>query len=152
VATVVTRLFNMVQPDLALFGRKDFQQLRVIERLVRDLAFAIEIVGIDTVREASGLAMSSRNQYLAPEERERAAIIYETLNAMAAEVRAGVAIAAIETKAESRLRIAGLVPDYATVRRTLDLAQPEPGQRQGLIALIAARVGNTRLIDNVLIE
>jgi pantoate--beta-alanine ligase len=152
VATVVTRLFNMVQPDLALFGRKDFQQLRVIERLVRDLAFALEIVGIDTVREANGLALSSRNQYLAPEERERAAIIFKTLNTMAEQVRSGVAVAAIESEAESRLRTAGLVPDYATVRRALDLAQPEPGERQGLIALIAARLGNTRLIDNVLIE
>lgn len=151
VATVVAKLFHLVQPDVAFFGRKDFQQLRVIERMVRDLAMPIELVGIDTLREPNGLAMSSRNQYLSTEERERAAEIHRTLLAMRDAVHQGRAVAAIETAAADRLEQAGFCVDYAAIRRADDLSQPTEDQRDGLVGLIAARLGRARLIDNVLI-
>jgi len=152
VATVVTKLFNLVQPDLAVFGRKDYQQLLVIERLVRDLRLPIEIVGAPIVREANGLAMSSRNQYLSAEERDRASLIHFVLLGMQGEVNAGRPIAEIERLAASILEKAGFVPDYAVVRSAQTLLEPAVGQRDGLIALIAARLGKTRLIDNMLID
>ena len=146
VATVVTKLFHLVQPDVAVFGRKDYQQLLVIERLVRDLRLPIEIVGAPTQREADGLAMSSRNQYLSADERERASTIYRTLIAMRDALHAGRSIAEIEADARKQLTEAGFVPDYAALRRARDLGEPQPGQREELIALIAARLGKTRLI------
>lgn len=149
VATVVTKLFNLVQPDLAVFGRKDYQQLLVIERLVRDLRLPIEIVGAPTQRESDGLAMSSRNQYLSAEERARAGTIHRTLVAMRGALRAGTPSAAIEAEARRALVDAGFAPDYAVLRRSDDLREPAPGQSEGLIALIAARLGKTRLIDNL---
>lgn len=151
VATVVAKLFNLVQPDVAFFGRKDFQQLRVIERMVRDLAMPIEIVGVDTLREPNGLAMSSRNQYLSAEERERAAEIHRTLTAMRDAVGQGRSFAAIESAAVDRLDQSGFRVDYAAIRRADDLSVPAETQRDGLVALIAARLGKARLIDNVLI-
>lgn len=152
VATVVTKLFNLVQPDFAVFGQKDYQQLLVIRRLVRDLALPVDIVAAPTVREASGLAMSSRNQYLSTEERDRAAAIHRTLNEMAAAVRAGSAVPDIERDAAQRLEHAGLAVQYAVVRTAADLSVALPQARADLIALIAARVGRARLIDNLLIE
>jgi pantoate--beta-alanine ligase len=152
VATVVAKLFNFAQPDLAVFGQKDYQQLLVIRRLVRDLAWPIDIVAAPTFREVNGLAMSSRNQYLTPDERARAGVIYQTLNRMAEGVRAGVAFGAIETAARAALEAEGLVVDYAVVRRAEDLQPPPSGERQGLIALIAARMGRARLIDNSFID
>jgi pantoate--beta-alanine ligase len=149
VATVVTKLFNLLQPDVAVFGRKDYQQLLVIERLVRDLRLPIEIVGAPTQREADGLALSSRNQYLSAAERARASTIHRTLIAMRAALHAGAAPAAIEAEARRELIAAGFAPDYATLRRADDLREPVPNQRDGLIALIAARLGKTRLIDNL---
>jgi pantoate--beta-alanine ligase len=149
VATVVTKLFNLVQPDLAVFGRKDYQQLLVIERLVRDLRLPIDILPAPTKREASGLAMSSRNQYLSADEREQAGTIYRTLQAMRDRLHAGEALAHIEKQAQQQLVEAGFVPDYAALRRADDLLEPLPDQRDGLIALIAARLGKTRLIDNL---
>jgi len=149
VATVVTKLFNLVQPDVAVFGRKDYQQLLVIERLVRDLRLPIEIVGAPTQREADGLAMSSRNQYLSAEERQHAATIHRTLVAMRDALHTGEPVPAIEARAQEALVEAGFVPDYATLRRIDDLREPAPGQRDGVIALIAARLGKTRLIDNL---
>lgn len=151
VATVVATLFNMVQPELAVFGLKDYQQLLVIRRLVRDLAFPIEILGGPTVREASGLAMSSRNQYLSAEEKAHATTIYLTLQQMAREARAGVPREAIEREALARLEQAGFKPDYAALRRADDLEEPAAGTTSGLVALIAARLGRARLIDNLLI-
>jgi pantoate--beta-alanine ligase len=151
VATVVARLFNLVQPDVAVFGQKDYQQLLVIRRMVRDLAFPIEIVAAPIAREANGLAMSSRNQYLDASARERAGVIRATLEAMRDGVGAGSSFAEIEAAARAALEQAGLVPDYAVLRKADDLGEPAPGQRDGLVALIAARSGTTRLIDNRLL-
>jgi pantoate--beta-alanine ligase len=152
VATVVTKLFNFVQPDLAVFGQKDYQQLLVIRRMVADLALPIEIVAAPTLREGNGLAMSSRNQYLSPQERERAGVIHRTLQRMAEAVRANAGTMTIETEARKALEGEGLSVDYAALRRAEDLGEPGPGQRSGLIGLIAARLGRARLIDNLLID
>ncbi|HSN00210.1 MAG TPA: pantoate--beta-alanine ligase [Rudaea sp.] len=152
VATVVTKLFNLVQPDVAVFGRKDYQQLLVIRRLAEDLRLPIEIVAAPTRREANGLAMSSRNQYLSAEERDRAAIIYRTLCAMREQLHAGRAVAEIEADARAALEAVATSPDYATIRRGSDLAAPDPSERRGLIALIATRLGRARLIDNLLLD
>ena len=152
VATVVAKLFNLVRPDVAVFGRKDYQQLLVIRRLTRDLAYPIEIVDAPTLREANGLAMSSRNQYLDAEQRQRAAVIHATLQSMRESVRAGAQkLAAIESEAETSLRRAGFQPDYAVIRRADDLGVPAEGEAGNLIGLIAARLGSTRLIDNFLL-
>lgn len=148
VATVVSRLFNQVQPDVAVFGRKDYQQLAVVRYMVRDLAFPIEIVGADIVREANGLAMSSRNQYLSADERAQAAQISRCTAAMADAVRAGEPREAVEAGASQRLVEAGFDPDYAVLRRP-DLTVPATGETGSMVALIAARLGRTRLIDNL---
>ena len=149
VATVVARLFNQVQPDVAAFGRKDYQQLEVVRYLVRDLAFPIELLAGETVREADGLAMSSRNQYLDPGERARAPQIHRTLLAMRDAMHAGTAPAAVEAEAAAALRGAGFEVDYAVVRRA-DLGAPGAVAQAGAyVALVAARLGRTRLIDNL---
>lgn len=148
VATVVCKLFNMVQPDVALFGEKDFQQLLVIRRLVEDLAMAVEIVGVPTVREADGLAMSSRNGYLSPAEREQAPALYRALTSAAQALREGRAIDEVEQAALSRLAAAGLRPDYVTVRVAGDLTPATPDDID-LVVLAAAHLGRARLIDNV---
>ena len=152
VATVVAKLFNLVQADVAVFGSKDFQQLLVIRRMCHELGFPIEIVAAPIVREANGLAMSSRNQFLDAGQRETAAVIFATLGEMRERVRAGDDIGVIESGAAGRLADAGLVPDYATLRNIGTLAPATPGQRRGLVALIAARLGSVRLIDNLPIE
>jgi pantoate--beta-alanine ligase len=148
VATVVLRLLHMVQPELAVFGEKDYQQLLLIRRLVADLALPVEIHSGATVREPDGLAMSSRNRYLDAEARIRAAAIHATLRWMAAAWRQGRAQGEIESEAVARLRAAGLSPDYCVLRRASDLAPPGPGDSP-LRALVAVRVGSTRLIDNL---
>jgi pantoate--beta-alanine ligase len=149
VATVVCKLFNLVQPDLAVFGQKDCQQLKVIERLVRDLSLPIKVMAGATLRAEDGLALSSRNQYLSASERTRAAQIYATLQQMRQQLGQGHARAVVEQAAQARLSRAGFAPDYAVIRRLDDLAEPLEGERQGLVALIAARLGSTRLIDNL---
>ncbi len=152
VTTVVARLFNQVQPDVAVFGRKDYQQLAVIRYMVRDLAFPLEIVAAETKREADGLAMSSRNQYLSAEERPVAAQIHRTLLAMRDGIVSGESRAAVERNAASHLRDAGFDVDYAVVR-TPELVEPEGASPIGpRVALIAARLGKTRLIDNLEFE
>ncbi|NCA69830.1 MAG: pantoate--beta-alanine ligase [Sphingobacteriia bacterium] len=148
VATVVCKLLNMVQPDVALFGEKDFQQLLVIRRMVEDLAFPIEIVGIPTVREADGLAMSSRNGYLDADERARAPSLHRALLAARAELLRGVAVDAVEAQATAALREAGLVPDYVSVRVVTDL-RPATASDPDLVILAAAYLGRARLIDNL---
>ncbi|MFC4822322.1 pantoate--beta-alanine ligase [Dokdonella ginsengisoli] len=153
VATVVAKLFNLTRPHVAVFGQKDYQQLLVIRRLVRDLGYPIEIVAAPIVREANGLAMSSRNQYLDPEQRARAGVIRQTLLWMAEQSRGSDAdLSAVEAQAAARLREAGLDPDYAVVRNADDLTEPKRDERHTWVALIAARMGSTRLIDNLLIE
>ncbi|HSE12099.1 MAG TPA: pantoate--beta-alanine ligase, partial [Rudaea sp.] len=152
VATVVTKLLNLVQPHMAVFGQKDYQQLLVIRRLVRDLALPVEIVAAPTMRESNGLAMSSRNQYLTADERQRAGAIHRTLIRMCEAARAGQQFAAIESAARRALEGEGMAVDYAVLRQAADLAEPRPEQRQDLIALIAAKMGRARLIDNLLAD
>lgn len=151
VATVVAKLFNLARPQVAVFGQKDYQQLLVIRRLVRDLGYPIEVVAAPIVREESGLAMSSRNQYLDAEQRACAGVIHLTLRAMDERTRAARPRLEVEAEAAQRLTEAGLRPDYAVVRRAADLGEPGPDDRR-LVALIAARMGSTRLIDNLLID
>ncbi len=148
VATVVCKLFNMVQPDLAAFGEKDFQQLLVIRRMTEDLCLPVGILGVPTVREADGLALSSRNSYLLPEERAQAPAVRRALGHAADRLRAGLGLAEAEQRAEQELQEAGLRPDYVSVRRAADLAQPEPTDTD-LVVLAAAWLGRARLIDNL---
>ena len=148
VATVVCKLFNMVQPDLALFGEKDFQQLLVIRRLVEDLDMPIEILGVATVREADGLAMSSRNGYLSVGERLIAPQLYRVLKAAGTALAQGVAAARVEQDGVRALSAAGFRPDYVSVRRASDLAAPSRTDRD-LVVLAAAYLGKARLIDNI---
>ncbi len=149
VATVVCTLFNQVQPDVALFGEKDYQQLAVIRRLTAALYLPIEIIGVPTVREPSGLAMSSRNQYLSSHEREHIAPqLYRNLLAAAGRLQAGVRdFAAIEAEGAAALAAAGFRVDYFCVR-TPDLAVPQTDDRE-FVLLAAAWLGPTRLIDNL---
>ncbi|MCF6209328.1 MAG: pantoate--beta-alanine ligase [Gammaproteobacteria bacterium] len=149
VATVVAKFFNMVQPDVAVFGEKDYQQLLVIRRFTEELCFPVEIIGVPTVREADGLAMSSRNQYLSAEERQRAAALYRTLQTAKERLISGEGdIAAIESDAEKTLREAGFCPEYFTVCRADDL-QPATTADTALVILTATWLGETRLIDNI---
>lgn len=148
VATVVLKLFQAMPGDVAVFGEKDFQQLLVIRRMVADLLLPITIIGLPTVREADGLALSSRNQYLSAEERPTAATIYRTLQQMAAGWQAGRSADALDAEAAAALTAAGFRVDYASLRRVADLGTPAPGEAD-VVALIAARLGSTRLIDNL---
>lgn len=151
-ATVVCKLFNLVQPDVAVFGQKDFQQLKVIERMVRDLSLPVKVVAAPILRADDGLALSSRNQYLSVEERTRAPLLHDTLLKMRELLDQGHAWQALEQTAAARLQRAGFALDYVVIRRAEDLAEPADGERDGLIALVAARLGNTRLIDNLLFD
>jgi pantoate--beta-alanine ligase len=152
VSTVVCKLFNMVRPDLALFGEKDFQQLAVIRRMVDDLCIPVEVVGVPTVREPDGLAMSSRNGYLTAEERERAPALHRALQALTQAVEAGGSdLAALERAAAARIDAAGLRTDYVSVRRVRDLALPGDAD-EDLVVLAAAYLGRARLIDNLRVE
>ena len=148
VCTVVGRLFNQVQPDIAAFGKKDYQQLAVIRQLVRDLAFPVQVMAGSIVREADGLAMSSRNQYLGAEERPRAGEIRKALVGMREALAGGASLAQVEQQARGRLDAAGFEVDYAVVRRP-DLCEPLDGEDGHKVALVAARLGRTRLIDNL---
>jgi pantoate--beta-alanine ligase len=152
VATVVCKLFNLVQPDLAVFGQKDFQQLKVIERMVRDLSLPVKVIAAPTLRADDGVALSSRNQYLSADERTLAPRIHATLLQMRELVGKGHATKVVEQAATSQLERAGFVPDYVAVRRADDLALPVEGEQATLVALIAARLGQTRLIDNLLFD
>ena len=152
VATVVAKLFAMVEPDVAVFGQKDWQQLLVVRRLARELAFPLEIVAGPIVRDEDGLALSSRNRYLDTHQRARAPELHATLQWMRESFADGHARAAVEGAAMRRLERAGFKPDYAVVRRVEDLAAPEESERSGLMALVAAKLGDTRLIDNLAFE
>lgn len=153
VCTVVARLFNQVQPDVAAFGKKDFQQLAVIQQMVTDLAYPLELLRGEIVREADGLAMSSRNQYLSAQERATATVIHRTLRGMRDATLAGTSRLVVEAQAGLALAEAGFDVDYAAVR-TPDLAEPSAASEAYAasgprVALIAARLGRTRLIDNI---
>jgi pantoate--beta-alanine ligase len=149
VATVVCKLLNLLQPEVALFGEKDYQQLLVIRRMVADLAMPVRLVGVPTVREADGLAMSSRNRYLDAGERRQAPALYATLCSLGEALRQGQRdYLALERQGMERLGAAGFAADYVSVRRAQDLQPPGPDDN-ALVVLAAARLGNARLIDNL---
>ena len=149
VSTVVLKLFNCVQPALAAFGKKDYQQLMVIRRMVRQLALPVEILGGETTRAADGLALSSRNGYLSAAERAEAPRLAQVLRRTADALQSqGVAqAAALEAAAADELRAHGWAPDYIAIRRREDLGAPQASD--ALVVLAAARLGSTRLIDNL---
>lgn len=148
VATVVTKLFNMVKPDLAVFGKKDYQQLMVIRSLVRQLNFGIEIFGVDTMREPSGLAMSSRNGYLTPEQKHQAAQLYAQLQQMRTALKHGRRdYVTLCQESISSLEKQGWQVDYVDIRSQTDLSEPSPDKTE-LVIVAAAKLANTRLIDN----
>ena len=147
VSTVVSKLFNIVEPHVAVFGEKDYQQLTVIRRMVRDLCMPVQIIGAPTVRDPDGLALSSRNQYLTDEERRQAPRLYQELRRAAEGIKAGESdLAAIEHAAASALLSAGLRPDYFSVR-TRELEPPK--DERELVIVAAVRLGRPRLIDNL---
>ena len=149
VATVVLKLFNIVQPQAALFGKKDYQQLMVLRNMTRQLALPISIVGGETVRAVDGLALSSRNAYLRPAERGEAPRLYRELNKIRDAIRAGESdTTKLEEAAVAALTAAGWKTDYVAVRQQSDLAVPK-GTNLPLVALAASRLGTTRLIDNI---
>jgi len=149
VATVVLKLFNMVQPHVALFGKKDYQQCRVLSDMVRQFNLPVEMILAETVRADDGLALSSRNGFLSAAERAEAPQLYATLSRIKAALAAGNRrFAELETDAMNGLIARGWKPDYITIRRQSDLLAPQPGDT-ALVALGAARLGSTRLIDNL---
>lgn len=150
VATVVCKLFNMVQPQFAVFGEKDFQQLQVIRLMTQDLSLPIDIIGVPTARAESGLALSSRNGYLSEPERQQAAQIFQTLNGIAEKIKAGDSVSNAQQWAIAQLQGAGFNVDYVEIRDADDL-QPVSEESRQLVALVAAKLGNTRLIDNLVI-
>ncbi len=149
VATVVMKLFAIVQPQAALFGKKDYQQFMVLSAMVREFALPIEIIPGETVRAADGLALSSRNSYLSPAERAEAPQLFAHLTQVVEAIRAGNSdYEALEATTMQRLRERGWQPDYVAVRRRVDLQSPAPSDSE-LVVLAAARLGSTRLIDNL---
>ncbi|MGB7996429.1 MAG: pantoate--beta-alanine ligase [Photobacterium halotolerans] len=152
VATIVTKLFNIVQPDVACFGEKDYQQLALIRQMVNDLAMPIEIIGVPTVREMDGLAMSSRNGYLTVDERQRAPVLAKTMRWISSQIRGGRRdFDEVVLDANDQLRAAGLEPDEIYIRdaRTLQVVGEETTQA---VILMSAFLGKARLIDNQVIE
>jgi len=149
VATIVTKLLNLVQPDLALFGEKDFQQLMIIRRATDDLCMPIEIVGVATTREQDGLAMSSRNRYLSSQDRAVAPRIFAELDNTRRQIESGSGnFEALERAGFEALKSVGFKPDYYSIRDASSLLTPSPQSRE-VVILAAARIGRARLIDNV---
>ena len=149
VATVVLKLFNMVQPRAAVFGKKDYQQCLVLQTMARQLALPVEIILAETVRSEDGFALSSRNQYLSAAERAEAPRLYRVLNEVADAIRTGThAYATIEAEAMTELERHGWRPDYVTVRRREDLLVPHDADTE-LVVLAAAKLGTPRLLDNL---
>lgn len=149
VATIVAKLFIQSQADIALFGEKDFQQLKVVTQMARDLDIPIKVIGCPTVREKDGLAMSSRNRYLSPENRARAAVVPSALMHAADRLRNGAAPAQTMAQARKLLEKAGFAVDYVEARDATTLAPLARGQRGNIRLLVAAKIGATRLIDNM---
>ena len=150
VAVVVTKLFNMVQPNFAFFGQKDYQQLAVIKQMVQDLNMPIEIVGVPICRDTDGLALSSRNGYLSPEHRQIAPHIYKNLQNAALQLSQGVELQEVLVSISQNLTQVGFEVDYVEAR-SVDL-KPVESYQQDTVLFIAAKLGNTRLIDNLLIK
>ena len=150
VAVVVTKLFNMVQPTYAFFGEKDYQQLAVIRQFVRDLNIPLEVIGVPIVRAEDGLALSSRNGYLSPEHRAIAPTIYQSLKTAAADLQAGTALAQVLSNLAQTLTDAGFVVDYVEAR-TPQLHKIEQFD-QDVVLFVAAKLGETRLIDNLQVK
>jgi pantoate--beta-alanine ligase len=150
VATVVKKLLKMVQPDIAIFGNKDYQQLLVIKKLVADLNLPVEIIGAEIVRETSGLALSSRNRYLSQQEKEIAAELYQTLSGIAEAVKAGnTDYQYLEAEAIEYLDNKGFKTEYLSIRNAENLTEPAAGK---LVVLAAVWLGKARLIDNIQIR
>ena len=153
VCTVVTKLFSCVQPRVAVFGKKDYQQLMIVRNMARQFALPTEIIGAETFRAEDGLALSSRNGYLSSEERREAPALYQQLNAVAEAMRAGSRdVAAVERQAMEFLAARGWKPDYVSIRKRIDLQAPGMADLEAgapLVVLAAAKLGNTRLIDNL---
>lgn len=151
VATVVSKLFNLVQPDQAIFGEKDYQQLQIIRQMVKDLCFPVEIIAVATVREENALAMSSRNGFLSKEQRHQAGIIYQTLQHLSEKLQAGEEdLAALEEAGCQNLDQQGFTTDYVSIRASN--LQPATTATKQLVILVAARLGTTRLIDNLQLQ
>jgi pantoate--beta-alanine ligase len=153
VCTVVTKLFSCVQPKVAVFGKKDYQQLMIVRNMARQLGMPTEIVAAETYRADDGLALSSRNMYLSAEERAEAPALYRALNQVADEVRGGhLDVFQLEHRAMDELAARGWKPDYISIRKRNDLQPPNAGdlaQGEKLVVLAAAKLGTTRLIDNL---
>lgn len=151
VTTVVSKLLNMVQPDVAVFGEKDWQQLVIVRRMAADLDMPVDIIGVPTVREADGLALSSRNGYLSAGERAIAPTLYAILQAVAERWRAGAQdYVTLEAEAKAQLMAAGFKPDYVEIRRAHDLQRPAPEDAAADLRIFAAAwLGRARLIDNL---
>jgi pantoate--beta-alanine ligase len=149
VATVVGKLFMQVRPDFAIFGEKDFQQLRVVTRMAGDLDLAVKVIGSKTVRERDGLAMSSRNVYLTPEQRDVATTLYRAMKQGAARLRAGDGIDAVMAGGAEMITAAGFVLDYFEVRHAETLAPMTAAKDGPVRILVAAKLGTTRLLDNI---
>ncbi len=148
VATIVNKLFNLVTPDVACFGSKDYQQLQVIRLMVEDLSLDIKIVGCDTVRTEQGLAKSSRNGYLTPQELEVAPLLYQTMQQLAQDIRDGMAIEKAVNKATQTMNESLFITDYFHVQRADNLSKPTNEDKE-LVILAAAQLGFARLIDNL---
>jgi pantoate--beta-alanine ligase len=152
VTSVVSRLFGLVLPDVAVFGQKDYQQQLVIRRMVEDLHWPVKIVSGATVREADGLAYSSRNQYLTEDERRIAPALYEVLQKLGRDLQAGKReFAELESQGMAVLATAGFSPDYVAIRRAVNLQAPDRDTDE-LVILAAARLGSARLIDNLVVD
>ncbi|APR71215.1 pantoate--beta-alanine ligase [Acinetobacter haemolyticus] len=150
VAVVVTKLFNIVQPDYAFFGQKDYQQLAVIRQLVQDLNIPLEVIGVPIVRAQDGLALSSRNGYLTEEQRATAPKIYQLLKQAEQDIHEGKALSAVLATISDQLTQAGFVVDYVEARQPN--LQPIEQFTQNLVLFVAAKLGSTRLIDNLQVE
>jgi pantoate--beta-alanine ligase len=149
VATVVGKLFTQCRPDVAIFGEKDFQQLRVVTQMARDLDLGVKVIGSRTVRERDGLAMSSRNVYLSPEERQTATTLYRAMKDSAGRIQAGELIASAMARGAEAIKATGFALDYFELRHAETLA-PVTSRKDGpLRILVAAKLGTTRLIDNI---
>lgn len=151
VATIVCKLFNIVQPDIAIFGEKDFQQVAVIRKMVKDLFLPIQIQTLATVRESDGLAMSSRNQYLTSEQRQQAVLLFSTMKALVEEAQSYKNFRQLEERGISQLIQHGFKPEYFKFCESETLA-PAQADTQKIVLLVAAWLGKTRLIDNLVLE